>query len=56
MLYSQEWDEKRGREEGLLNAELQNCVQELGVEAESVEDEDRTSCKYWDPGPSKQPY
>lgn len=41
----------RGKEGRFLNAELPNCVQECGMEAESVEDEDRTSCKCWDPGP-----
>lgn len=43
--------ELRGKEERFLNAELPNCVQELGMEAESVEDEDRTSYKCRDPGP-----
>lgn len=45
-----------GVEERLLNAELQNCVQELGEEAVSVENEDRSSCNCWDPGSSELPY
>lgn len=43
--------ELRGKEERFLNAELPNCAQECGMEAESVEDEDRISFKCWDPGP-----
>lgn len=43
----QERGEGRRKKEGLLDADLQNCVQELGEELVLVENEDRTSCKYW---------
>lgn len=43
-----------GEEEELLNGVTELCPRTWG-EAVLVENEDRTSCKYWNSGPSGQP-